>query len=311
MEAAKMGKTRRSKEFEILVKKIQAQLTPDAQVEHDVKIKGKISRKLRQIDCLVRQNIGQYEIVIAIECRDKKKPVDVNAVGAFQKVLEDIGANKGAMVCPAGFTDGAKNVAKHHEIDLFSPIDTDPHKWQARVLLPLICDFRAGGMSLGFRGAFRNPFKMENDFFSTVSIEDDEGNKLGTPVEIASRRWNNGEFPAEPGQYTDINIFDHEHVYFDDGFGGRVRATFFLNLLVEQHLFLGRLPVTQFSGFLDQRTGEIITNAFTTGILDPDEVFNTWRPITVDQLPSKPTLRVRGLAAWPQEELAAATQFTI
>ena len=303
-----MGKT--SREFEILVTNIQAQLTPDAQVEHNVKILGKISKKQRQIDCLVRQNIGQYEILIALECRDKKSAVDVNGVGAFQEVLEDIGANKGAMVCPAGFTDGAKNVAKHHQIDLYSPIDTDPHKWQARITIPVVCDFRAGGMGFGLRGAFSKPFQMTNDFFSSISVADDAGNSLGTPVGTAVKRWNGGEFPVEPGHYPDVNIFGKDNVYFDDGFGGQVRATFLLDLLVKQHLFLGKLPVTQFSGFLDELSGVIIGNAFITGLLDPERVLHEWRPITVDDLPSTPTLRFRGLGTWPEDELAAATQIS-
>ena len=300
-----------SREFEILVTKIQAQLTPDATVEHNVKLLGKLSKKRRQIDCLVQQNIGQYKILIALECRDKKTAVDVNGVGAFQKVLEDIGANKGAMACPAGFTDGAKNLAKHYHIDLFSPIDTDPHKWQARITIPVVCDFRAGGMALGLRAAFSKPFQMTNDFFSSVSVRDDVGALLGNPVEIAVKRWNGGEFPVEPGHYPDLNIFSKDYVYFDDGFGGQVRATFLLDLFVRQNLFLGKLPVTQFSGFLDELSGVIIGNAFITGLLDPERVLHEWRPITVDDLPSTPTLRFRGLWAWPEEELAAAAQFSL
>ena len=303
--------TKPSREFEILVTKIQSQLTPDATVEHDVKLLGKLSRKRRQIDCLVRQNIGQYEILIAIECRDKKAPIDVNGVGGFQKVLEDIGANKGAIVCPAGFTDGAKNLAKHYQIDLYSPIDTDPHKWQARINIPVVCDFRAGGMMLGLRAAFSAPFQMTNDFYSSVSTRDDAGAALGNPVAIAVKRWNGSEFPVEPGHYPNINIFDNDYVYFDDGFGGQVRATFLLDLLVRQHLFLGQLPVTQFSGFLDELSGDIIGNAFTLGLLDPERVLREWRPITMDDLPRTPTLRFRGLWAWPEEELAAATQFSL
>src|SRR5438105_6997006 len=58
-----------SRELEILVAKIQAQLAPDAEVVHDVKLEGRQSRRPRQIDVLVRQKIGQYEMVIVLDCK--------------------------------------------------------------------------------------------------------------------------------------------------------------------------------------------------------------------------------------------------
>lgn len=132
--------TKDSRDLEILVQKIQKQLAPDAEVLHDVTLPGKDGKRKRQIDVLVRQKIGQYEMLIVLDCKDHARPVDVNGVGAFHTLVTDVGANRGALVCPRGFTSGAKTLATDLQIDLFSPVDTDPHKWQAHVTVPVVCD---------------------------------------------------------------------------------------------------------------------------------------------------------------------------
>jgi restriction endonuclease Mrr len=117
------------------VDKIQAQLAPGATITHNVKLTGK-SGVDRQIDVLVEQKIGQYEMRIVLDAKDHKAPVDINDVESFHGLLLDVGAHKGALVCPGGFTEGAKKRARDFEIDLYSPVDTDPHKWQAHVSAP-------------------------------------------------------------------------------------------------------------------------------------------------------------------------------
>ena len=59
--------------LETLVTRIQQQLAPKAQVFHNVRLEGRQSGTKRQIDVLVKQNIGQYEIKIAIECKTIKR----------------------------------------------------------------------------------------------------------------------------------------------------------------------------------------------------------------------------------------------
>jgi hypothetical protein len=97
-----------SRDLELLVAKIQQQLAPKAEVLHDVKLDGRQSKTKRQIDVLVRENIGQYEIRIIIDCKDYKKPVDVKGVEEFYGLLHDVGAHKGVLVCPKGFSEAAK-----------------------------------------------------------------------------------------------------------------------------------------------------------------------------------------------------------
>jgi hypothetical protein len=295
--------TRDSSELEILVAKIQKQLAPKAEVLHDVKLDGRLSQTKRQIDVLVREKIGQYEIQIIIECKDYKKPVDVKGVEEFAGLFRDVGAQKGVLVCPRGFTAAAKTRAEGLQIDLYSPVDTDAHKWQARVTIPALCDFRTAAMSFGFSTSVPAPFRLINDFYSGSMIFDAEGRELGTVVDNAMKKWNEGLFPTEVGMHDGLPVFETFRVFMDNGYDPplrmRIWADISVSLIVERQLYFGQLPVPRMSGFVDQLSGKVITNAFTVGLLDPDEVEQSWLKISAEtEAPIKPVIVLAGLVGW-------------
>ncbi len=290
------------KALEILVAKIQQELSPDAQVSHNVKVEGRETGELRQIDVLVRQKIGQYEMMIAIDCKDYKVPVDVKGVEQFHGLLEDVGAHKGALVCPKGFSHTAKKRAKRYNIDLYSPVDTDPHKWQVKPALPMICDFRSAGLALGIRCSEPMPFQMEGDFFNVAKVYDGNGIELGTTLHTTLRRWNSGEFPTEPGEHNDVLVFGDGETLVDNGYGQRIRVTLTVSLHVKQRLYFGYLPITKMRGLRDEQTGLVVTNAFTTGVLNANQVESGWKKLDGrEQPPVKPVLTVWGLDCWEEE----------
>jgi hypothetical protein len=288
-----------SRELEILVAKIQAQLAPDAEVIHNAKLQGKHSGTSRQIDVLVRQKIGQYEMLIVLDCKDYAKPVDVKGVEEFYGLLKDVGANKGALVCPKGFTEAAKTRAAGWQIDLYSPVDTDPHKWQVRVAIPIVCDFRRAAISFGIMTSAPKPFRLFDNFFTNTDAFDDNGKNLGTPFNAAISKWNEGRFPTDPGEHKDLTIYETPEVLADNGYGEKIPVTLTVSLLVQQQLYFGYQPLARISGFKDELSGSIITNAFTLGILDPNEVDKTWQPIASENdLSVRPVVRLIGLIGW-------------
>ena len=289
------------KELEQLVAAIQQQLAPTAVVEHDVKLMGKITEVQRQIDVLVRQPIGQYEMRIALECKDHAKPVDVKGVEEFHGLLDDVGVEKGAMVCPAGFSSTAKKRAKMLGIDLYKPVDTEPHKWTAKVKIPVICDFLSAGISFGIRCSAPYPFKMQRDFWGS-EVFDPAGNSLGTIFDRAIGRWNNGEFPTEPGDVEDLPIFDGE-THVDNGYGLRVPVTLYVGLRITSQLYFGFLPLAKVRGLRDEHTGGLITNAFTTGHISPEQVTSGWKKIDSKEATPMPTqFLIRGLVGWARND---------
>ena len=290
------------RDLEILVAKIQKLLAPNAEVIHNAKLPGRRSGTERQIDVLVRQKIGQYEMVIVLDCKDYAEPVDVKGVEEFRGLMTDVGANKGALVCPKGFTQAAKTSATSWQIDLYSPVDTDPHKWQVQVSAPAICDFRRAAMSFGIAGSAPKPFRLMDNFFSSTKAFDANRRELGTPLATAMEKWNAALFPSDPGEHTALPIFDRLEVLMDNSYGELIPVQMTVSLYVEQQLFFGNLPISKVSGFKDELSGAIITNAFTTGIFDPEQVMQEWKPIgSADEAPIRPVFTLTGLVGWYDE----------
>lgn len=120
------------KQLEILVADIQRQLAPGAKVTHNVQLQGQDSEAMRQVDVLVEQTVGQFHVVIVIDCKDYGHPVDVKGVEEFLGLVRDVRAHQGCMVSAKGFSRSAKKVARHANIAIYSPVDTAPHQWQTR-----------------------------------------------------------------------------------------------------------------------------------------------------------------------------------
>jgi hypothetical protein len=237
---AELTKMKSYRELEILVAQIQKQLAPNAEIFHNVKFIGLRSKRKRQIDVLVTQQIGQYPIQIVIECKDYKAPVDVKGVEEFSGLLEDVAAQRSVMVCPAGFTAAAKTRAADKQIDLYSPVDTDPHKWQASPTIPAICDYRTAALAIGLRVSAPFPFETTMDYYITNTILDSDGKELGTPASMAIDKWNDGKYPIEEGEHRDLPIFETPNVRMDNGHGMKVPVTLTVNLYVTRRIFFGQ-----------------------------------------------------------------------
>ena len=292
-----------SVELERLVAKIQQDLAPNAEVLHNVMLDGRSSGRKRQIDVLVREHIGQYEISIIIDCKDYKRPVDVKGVEEFWGLFEDVGAQKGVLVCPSGFTASAKARAQDLQIDLYSPIDTDLHKWKVRITMPAICDYRGAAMGFGLSMSAPYPFQCSQTFYRDTKIYNSEDEPRGTAFQAAIAKWNEAGFPIEPGEYERLPIFETLGVRMDNGYGKIVPVEIWTSLYVTQELYFGQYPIRKVTGFKDEIRGGLITNAFQIGMIDPDTVINQWKRIdTIEDAPVKPVFTLRGLVGWDADE---------
>ncbi|TDX99330.1 hypothetical protein EDC23_2543 [Thiohalophilus thiocyanatoxydans] len=82
----------------------------------------------------------------------------------------------------------------------------------------------------------------------------------------------------------------------DNGYGELIEVTLTVNLKVEGKYYYGHLPIENIRGLKDEKTGEVVTNAFTTGELDFETVQCEWDEVEDGQdLPVKPLLMVIGL----------------
>lgn len=285
-------------QLELLVASIQRQLAPGAKVTHNAKLIGQQSETQRQVDVLVEQAIGPYSIRIVIDCKDYVSPVDVKGVEEFHGLMVDVGANKGALVCPAGFTKASKKRAKKLDIDLFSPADTDPHKWQVSLALPIICDFRSTRISFGVRGTAPMPMMLPERFYE-LTVQGPDGKTKGVIFDIASERWGNGEYPIEPGTHEGVPLLEEVETTIDNGYGSQIPVTLTVSLYVKRQRYFGHVPITELHGLRDEQTGLVITNAFKVQLLDHVAVQNHWLKLADNEDPPTPAgLLVQGLHCW-------------
>ncbi|WP_115531298.1 restriction endonuclease [Xanthomonas campestris] len=281
------------KKLEHLAAEIQQSLSPASTILHNVKVPGRSSGTDRQIDVLIRDQVGQFPIQIAIECKDHGTPADVNVVGEFQSLLQDARISKGVLVCPGGFTRPALQLAASNGIETYRPVDTNPHKWRCSVSLPTICDYRSVQISLRLSFSLPLPLKIPYNT-GAVALLDNGGVAIGTIAEVAARNWDLGRFPMEPGEH-EVPVCVDDMARIDNGYGQVVPIELMALLRVSRRRFFGQMPIAKVRGFQDVQTGHLITNAFELGALDPNEVESNWPELGDGEPPTPAALMVRGL----------------
>jgi hypothetical protein len=75
---------------------------------------------LREHDLLVRQRIGVVDVIIAIECRDRKRPVGVPEVESFADKCSSTGVSQPVIVSKGGFHRSAIRKARSRNVRCFS-----------------------------------------------------------------------------------------------------------------------------------------------------------------------------------------------
>lgn len=88
----------------------------------------KITKTLREHDVVLTSTGGHHTTVLALECRDRSRPVSVGEVEGFHNKCQATGIDKGIIVSTKGFTKSARTKAEFHGIrclDLESAADFD------------------------------------------------------------------------------------------------------------------------------------------------------------------------------------------
>jgi len=291
------------KKFEEFVASIQKQLTPNAVVTHNEKIIGK-SGVERQLDIVVRYSLAQFNILVVMDCKNWKKPVDINDVGAFCDQVEDVGANKGAIVCNAGFTEGAIKRAQEKGIDLLRAVDTESMDWPGYLAIPALCDFRYL-KSFRFRFVHRapTPFSMPAVDLKYIGIYNKDGGLRDILVNLLTKAWNQGMLPNEVGEHNDLRFFNEDaYTKVGDTVYGPVEIT--SSITVGQKLYFGAVPLSKGQGFQNVATGAFTSKCIEWGI-DVVEVEKKWRKLTsIEELAVKATFTLMADDCYPMVDLS-------
>jgi hypothetical protein len=293
------------KKFEKLVANIQQSLAPGAKVIHNDKVLGKISKTPRQIDISIRQNVGQFNLFIAIECKDHKNLVDISSIEEFISKLKDIEANKGAIVSASGFTAAAKRTASESGIDLYRIIDTEKHDWQTYISIPVLCDFRGlKRTQFEFRSVIPGPCRIPTDDPKHLFLYRENGSVIDTVFNILVDRWNKGSLPNEPGIHNDIKLLEYPtSVKNEDTL---YHLDVYANIEVIKQLYFGHVSVNDMKGFFDEQKGGVIIKSLKFGI-DVNEIEKNWPLIKSEEdLAVKPAFTMMAQDNYPLIKIAGA-----
>ena len=88
-------------------------------------IRGKSSGSPREVDVTLRGKLGSSDMLVMIECRDRKDVADVRWLEQLKSKRDGVNADKVVAVSSAGFSKGAKNFAEDYNIELRVMEDLD------------------------------------------------------------------------------------------------------------------------------------------------------------------------------------------
>jgi len=286
------------KVFEKIVAQIHKTLSPQAKVTHDDKIEGHESKKRRQIDISIRQNIGPHRILIIVQCKNYKRKIDITDVGEFVSVIKDVRANMGVLVSNAGFTDGAINLAKENNINLCAIFDAQNKDWSILIKLPVICDFRKPIMRGQFKVITTKQFHRQTDPNKIEFVKDN--GELISLRKLFLKDWNEGK--------VDINIGEHIHIpteknlYIRSDEGKLIPITVTFNVRVESRLFFGYVGIEKSQGIVSATDGSYTTKELTTADIDVVEVETKWQKIdSKEEAPQSPFIVLVAQDLFPLE----------
>lgn len=113
---------RRGRAFEILVHTIErADLASAcARIESPAYLPDRDTGRRREHDIVIYQLVGSHEVLIALECRDQRRPVGVPAIEAFADKCMSTGISKAVMVSTSGFRQSALEKARSRSVQCLS-----------------------------------------------------------------------------------------------------------------------------------------------------------------------------------------------
>lgn len=122
---------KRGKSLERLVATIERVLRDDEtiEVESPKRLADRTTGKLREHDVLLTITNGHHSILVAIECRDRSRPVGVPEIEAFWAKCQDTGVNQGIIVSPRGFRGSGRNKAEHLGIRCLDLAEAESFNW--------------------------------------------------------------------------------------------------------------------------------------------------------------------------------------
>jgi hypothetical protein len=168
-----VGAKKDGKAFQLLVRAIESAIAAgnaNITIEMSKRFPDKVTGKLREHDVVLTITHAHHQAIVALECRDRSRPVGVEAVEAFHTKCQDTGIHSGIIVSGTGFTATAVEKATRYNIRCLSSEEVESFDWCAATGMETFAR-QLRGMHLQLNFAEGNAVKQE-----TIRMED------GTPV---------------------------------------------------------------------------------------------------------------------------------
>jgi hypothetical protein len=115
------ARARAGRGLELLVKGLEQLLAEiPVEIRSPDYVLGRLSGQRREVDVSLRSRVGSVNVLVIIECRDRGKAQGVIWIEQLASKREDVGADKAVAVSAAGFTPGARNLARSEQVELRS-----------------------------------------------------------------------------------------------------------------------------------------------------------------------------------------------
>lgn len=81
--------------YEDLVCNALRRENPDLEIEQNIHVLGHVSNEKRQIDIALKGKIAGHDVFVVVDCKHYSRKLDVNDMGSFILLLEDVCADFG------------------------------------------------------------------------------------------------------------------------------------------------------------------------------------------------------------------------
>lgn len=119
------------KALERLVANLEQALAknPNVTIHLSKRLRDRTTGKLRQHDVVLELKEGHHSVLIAIECKDRSRPIGVPQVEGFGAKCLDTGINQGIIVSTKGFCKTARTKAAHQGIRCLDIEEIENFDW--------------------------------------------------------------------------------------------------------------------------------------------------------------------------------------
>jgi len=119
---------KRSNEFQKLVYVVKEHNASDATITESKFLTDSVTSSQREVDICIETVVAGHQVVVSIECRDRKRRADVSWVEEMKAKHERLSTNALVLVSRSGFTKEAERVAIAYGIETMAFSEVDESK---------------------------------------------------------------------------------------------------------------------------------------------------------------------------------------